>query len=512
MLARTLSLLLATTMLAPSGRGQNLELDAVGGATPGSLVFDTFPGLFPGELVMILPATSLGPIPLWIIDPNDTRELSVGLDLLGLAFLGVTGLDGHFAVNLSLPASPSLQDAALFAQAVTFQGTPTFIGRISNANAVRFANAGTFHTRFVSTATPRVFATAVAKQDRSYMVIGGAQGQLLAQVATDTTEIYDVLNDAFVAGPNLNAPRSMHTMTKLGDGRWLITGGVDAGNDPQASCEIYDPTFDIFYPVASMNVPRMGHTATLLQSGKVLVTGGLQALTVTPTQLSAIHDATNAAEIYDPLLGTWTALPNMSTPRAGHIAVLRPDGKVLLAGGISWDSVPILGWLPAMRSSCELFNPATNTFASAPSMATPRSLIDAVDLGNNRWLFAGGITALTLTNPGTPTAAAEIYDAVANTWTTVGSLAHARGYHKSWALGGGHFLVTGGADGTVLAPNPLSTTEVFSTATNTFTAGPALNAARAAPAMLATPQGQVLLSGGSTTGGSVTISTEWYYR
>lgn len=511
MLVRPLSLVLVAGLLAPEARAQLLELDAVGGSTPGLLHIDTFPGLFPGELVMVIPSTTTGPIPLWIIDPLDVRELSVGIDLLGLAWIGVTGLDGHFRVDLPLPALPALQDAALFYQALTISGTPTFVGRISNPNATRLADAGAFRNRFVQSGTPRVFATAVARPDRSYMLVGGAQGQLLAQVATDTTEIYDVLNDAFVPGPMLTAPRSMHTMTELNDGRWLITGGVNASNDPQPSCEVYDPNLDLFYPVATMNVPRMGHTATLLQNGKVLVTGGLQALTVTPTQLSAIHDATNTAELYDPALDTWTALPNMSTPRAAHMAVLRPDGKVLLAGGISWDSVIIIGWLPAMRSSCELFNPATNTFGSAPAMATPRSLIEPVALGNDRWLFAGGITALTLTNPGTPTANAEIYDAVAGTWTAVNPLAHARGYHKSWPLGGGQFLITGGADGTVLAPNPLSSTEIFSTATNAFTPGPSLTAARAAPAMLRTPQGQVLLGGGSTTGGGVTTSTEWYF-
>jgi hypothetical protein len=309
----------------------------------------------------------------------------------------------------------------------------------------------------------------------------------------------------------MTVPRSLHTMTQLPNGNWLLTGGVGTNNDPQAACEVYEPALDTFTATAPMGTPRMGQTATLLPNGKVLVTGGLQALTVTPTQLSAVHDAVATTEIYDPVANTWTPGPSMSTPRAGHIAVLRPDGKVLLAGGISWDPVIIIGWLPAVRRTCELYDPVANTITPAPQMGTARSMIDAVPLGNDRWLFAGGISSLTLTNLGTPTNTAEIYDAVANTWTPVGAMATARGNHKAWALGGGQFLVAGGADGTILTPQPLMTTERFSTATNTFTPGPAMNYPRAGAAAFPTPQGQVQLFGGATTGGQILTTTEWYY-
>jgi N-acetylneuraminic acid mutarotase len=286
---------------------------------------------------------------------------------------------------------------------------------------------------------------------------------------------------------------------------------VNVTNDPQASCEIYDPAADTWTSVGSMQVPRMGHTATLLADGRVFVTGGLQAMTVTPTPLSAVRDATNTTEIYDPITDTWTPAANLRTPRAGHVAIQRPDGRILLAGGISWDNVIIIGWLPTVRANCDLYDPIADTMVAGPSMQTARSMVDPLDLGGNRWLLAGGISSLTLTNLGTPTTAAEIYDAVANTWTPVGAMATARGNHKSWALGGGRFLLTGGANGNILNPVPLASTEVFSTATNAFTPGPAMNTARAGAAMFATPQGQVQLFGGGTTGGTISNSTEWYY-
>lgn len=490
---------------------QTLELDVIGGSMPGVLAMDVHPETYPFEFFIVIPSTMPGPTFLSWFDPNDFRTLNVGLDLLSLAWLGFAEPDGHFRVLLPIVPEPSFIDTPIYAQAGTLVFTPTLFDRISNPTAFRWANSGTFRDRTISMTSPRVFGTALPRADRRWMVAGGGGGALLAQTGVATTDVYDPVADTFTPGPVLTTPRSMHTATLLPNGRWLLAGGVNASNDPQPSCEVYDPTTDTFAAVASMGTPRMGHTATLLNNGKVLVTGGLQALTVVPTQLSAIHDITNTAEVYDPVADTWTAVPNLSTPRAGHVAILRPDGKVLLAGGLSWDNVIVIGWLPAVRRSCDLYDPVANTMGSAPQMATARSLIDPIDLGGNRWLVAGGITALTLSNPGTPTATAEVYDAALNTWTTVGSMAAARGNQRGWAIGGGKFLLAGGASGSVLSPTPLATTEVFSITTNTFSAGPAMTSPRAGAAALLTPYGQMHLFGGASTGGPVTAATEWYF-
>jgi hypothetical protein len=90
-------------------------------------------------------------------------------------------------------------------------------------------------------------------------------------------------------------------------------------------------------------------------------------------------------------------------------------------------------------------------------------------------------------------------------------MASARGNQRAWALGNGQFLLAGGANGTILAPVPLSSTEVFSTATNTFSPGPPMNAERAGATAFRTPQGQIMLFGGSSAGNSIVRSTEWYY-
>ncbi|MBL9077375.1 MAG: hypothetical protein JNL08_07730 [Planctomycetes bacterium] len=501
----------AIVSVAAPVTAQALQLDATGASMPGVLSFDVWPEAHPFDIVLVVPSGNTGPTPLAWIDPLDTRVLDVGIDLLDLLFFGVTGADGHCRIDVPLGLDPSLNDTKLHLQALTLQFTPTLFDRVSNPNVVWFAPAAAFRDRGTGSMAGRAFGTVLPRADRRWLLAGGGGGGLLSQIALQSTEIYDPATDQFTAGPSMTVQRSLHTATRLPNGTWLLAGGVGTNNDPQAACEIYDPVADTMTAVTPMLSPRMGHTATLLGNGKVLVTGGLVALTVTPTQLSAVRDATNLTELYDPATDTWSPGPVLSTPRAGHIAIPRPDGKVLLAGGISWDPVIVIGWLPAVRASTNLYDPVTNTMAPGPTMANARSMIDALPLGNDRWLLAGGIGSLTLANLGTPTATAEIYDAVANTWTTVGPMAAARGNHKAWRLGPNTFLVAGGAAGSILFPTPLQSTEVFSTVSNTFSAGPPMVFPRAGAAAFATPQGQIQLFGGSSLGGQITNSTEWYF-
>jgi hypothetical protein len=58
-----------------------------------------------------------------------------------------------------------------------------------------------------------------------------------------------------------------------------------------------------------MTVGRMGHTATLLPNGKVLIAGGEDPGENTLT----------SAEIYDPLSGTFTVTGSMTSARIGGV-------------------------------------------------------------------------------------------------------------------------------------------------------------------------------------------------
>ena len=136
----------------------------------------------------------------------------------------------------------------------------------------------------------------------------------------DTAEIYDpqTRSWSYTASP-MNESRYNHTATLLSDGRVLVAGGGQwSWSYPEA--EIYDPVLDTWSITNWMNRARSNHTATLLSNGKVLVSGGGSAST------------SGSAELYDPTTGTWQGVNGMDTKHANHTATLLPDGTVLVTG------------------------------------------------------------------------------------------------------------------------------------------------------------------------------------
>jgi hypothetical protein len=88
------------------------------------------------------------------------------------------------------------------------------------------------------------------------------------------------------------------------------------------------------------------------------------------------------------------------------------DGRAIAAGGAPNGS----GSGPYI-SSCEIYDPATNTWTTVLPMSTPRSRPLAIVLPSGKFLVAGGFD-----NTNTTLTSAEIYDPVANTWTPTGAL------------------------------------------------------------------------------------------
>ena len=128
-------------------------------------------------------------------------------------------------------------------------------------------------------------------------------------------------------GPMIN-DHWLHTATLLVDGRVLVTGGVTeevATDATGTAAEIYDPIAGSWTATGSLISGRWEHTATRLLDGRVLVTGG--------NNIDDVDGALASAELYDPATGTWTATGSMTRGRYGHTATLMPDGRVLVAGG-----------------------------------------------------------------------------------------------------------------------------------------------------------------------------------
>jgi hypothetical protein len=131
--------------------------------------------------------------------------------------------------------------------------------------------------------------------------------------------------------------------------------------------------------------------------------------------------------------GTFTATGSMITPRFGHMSILLPDGKVLIAGGQTTcfvgPPVPC-----ATASSAELYDPAAGTFSAAGLMTTT-PVLGAV-LPDGRVLFAGN--NLTHTQ-----VMVEIYDPAAGTFTVTGVSQTLIGIYSAALLRDGRALLNG---------------------------------------------------------------------
>lgn len=187
-----------------------------------------------------------------------------------------------------------------------------------------------------------------------------------------------------------------------------------------------------------MATARNLFTATLLGDGRVLVAGGYSP------------DSVASAEIYDPTTGLFSPTAAMAEPRFAHTATVLADGKVLIVGG-SFDG---FGYPGAALASAEIYDPVIGAFSPVGPLSTARYYHRATLLATGRVLVTGGLNEEHL-------ASAELYDPLTGGFSVSGNLGAARREHTATLLGGGWVLVTGGEGGPVATPSLLASAELY---------------------------------------------------
>jgi hypothetical protein len=203
--------------------------------------------------------------------------------------------------------------------------------------------------------TPRHGHSAVRLLDGRVLVVGGesARGD-----GVTSAELYDPATGTWSATANMLRPRGGFPATLLRDGRVLL-GDID---DPEADlpiegAEVYDPASGTWSATGQMiEDGGSGLTATLLHDGKVLVAG-------------------NRAQLYDPDSGTWSATGTDNIPGYKHLAILMSDGKVLLAGG-----EVIAEPRSHDTDAASVYDPVTGTWTAIANMQAPHSGFDTMAL------------------------------------------------------------------------------------------------------------------------------------
>jgi hypothetical protein len=376
-------------------------------------------------------------------------------------------------------------DAAGIATGVALGATTVAaaVGPVTGNTTLTIAPSGWYPGASLLTPVQLTSATPIA--GNKVLVAGGYDGQTVH----GTTQIYDALADSWSAGGNLTLARSGHTATLLADGTILLAGG-GATTGVTATAEVYDPVSHTSSAAGQLAVPRENHTATLLPNGKVLVVAG--------NSVPGGGPALNSADLYDPATNTWSAAGSLAGIRYFHTATLLPNGRVLVAGGWEPGTGGLFGTPPMHLDTAELYDPATNTWSPAGSMAIGRSNHTATLLADGRVLAVAGA------GPGAATTA-EFYDPVTNTWSDAPELAAPRMSHTATLLPDGRVLIAGGFH----LGFATTTSEIYHPDLVAWSQADNLTFARFDHVAILLPTGAVLVSGGWDNGVVSTSELFW---
>ncbi|WP_437960330.1 hypothetical protein WME76_12260 [Sorangium sp. So ce119] len=232
----------------------------------------------------------------------------------------------------------------------------------------------------------------------------------------------------------------------------------------------------------------------------------------------------------------WSSVAPLPRARERHIALLMPDGQVMVAGGSGAYPYP---------TAVDFYDPATDTWTTGGALPYPMSPVGAALLQDGRVLFSpGGLvydpsTGTTTSVPLTPGEAARgwefaqtsltplpnglvlrtggsddervlkeavLYDAGTNTWSSAGTMSVTRHLHTATLLQDGRVLVVGGYTlNSDERPAGRTSVEIYDPATGAWTAAAPTNLPRMQHTATLLPSGRVLVVGG---GGQIYGGTE----
>jgi Secretion system C-terminal sorting domain/Kelch motif/Galactose oxidase, central domain len=231
-----------------------------------------------------------------------------------------------------------------------------------------------------SMSNARVDHTATSYENGNYVLVAGGWNGFSENYSS--TEIFNALTSEWSDGPEMSSGRSSHVAAFMEDVNGvdyiLVTGGFD-GISEIASCERLNLNTMQWESAGNMNMGRSSHTLTKLNDGRFLVTGGFNA--VEGFQLST-------CEVYDPISNEWTSVDDMADTRDHHAAVLLNDGSVMVAGGRRFN--PDLNLFEGM-TECEIYNPTTDSWVQGADLPEPQNYHQLIYIVGPYYLLPGGV-------------------------------------------------------------------------------------------------------------------------
>lgn len=251
---------------------------------------------------------------------------------------------------------------------------------------------------------------------------------------------------------------------------------------------------------SALKSPVVHAQGTLESAGTMTIARDAHAALLVGDKVLVIGGRTNTSGITttrtDFYRGAFNATGSMAGSRSFFPPVLLDNGKVLAAGGFRKST-----FSQTIRTS-ELFDPVAGTWSTTGSLGTARELHTATKLADGRVLVAGG-----LYGGSTVLRSAEIYNPARGRFSTTGSMSYTRFGHTKTLLNG-KVLVTGGRTANNVSHK---TTEWYSPSSGTWSAGPSMNFDRYRHTATTLKDGRILITGGySSTRGHTLPSAEIY--
>ena len=174
------------------------------------------------------------------------------------------------------------------------------------------------------------------------LIFGGSAGPLsvITLDNNDSAELLNVLNDMqpiFIPLPQGWAgepQRRMRHATASINGSLYIIGGeaADGSGNLFSTHYLFIPSIPIFIELPTENAPPgiMGHAAVILPDGRLLVFGGISQGQLVPFTECWVLDTTQSNFMWIQASIDQSALPS---PRSSFAYVLLDDGRVLIHGG-----------------------------------------------------------------------------------------------------------------------------------------------------------------------------------
>src|SRR6266851_2726081 len=231
------------------------------------------------------------------------------------------------------------------------------------------------------------------------------QGQL-------KSSIFDPATNTFTNTSNMAHGRWYPTLTTLGDGRVMTFSGANESSNTNTAAEIYTVgsgwSTQYIAPFTPDLYPRMH----LLPNGKVFASG-----------------APPVSYIFDPSTKSFTQ--NVATTKYGSSRTYGSSVLLPLTPGNSYDpKIMLLGGNSPAIATTEIIDMGASSpkWAYGPSMSQARIEMNAVILPSGKVLAMGG--SVNDESASSKSLNADLYDPVANTFSSAGANVYARLYHS----------------------------------------------------------------------------------